>query len=62
MLHWLAAGLFLVIAIALYVARGPLAHAQALVAGGRIGQGCVVAQAIGFLILALLVVLFREVF
>ncbi|HEX6097259.1 MAG TPA: hypothetical protein VF432_13100 [Thermoanaerobaculia bacterium] len=62
MLAWLAAVLFVAIAVALYAARGPLARAQALVVGGRMGPGCVIAEAIGFLVLALLVVVFREVF
>jgi hypothetical protein len=62
MLAWLAAVLFVAIAVALYAARAPLARAQALVVGGRMVPGCVIAEAIGFLILALLVVVFREVF
>ena len=62
MLVWFAAGLFVVIAVALYIARAPLAHGQALIAGGRIGPGCVIAEAIGFLVLAVLVVVFRDVF
>ena len=57
---WLAAALFLAIAIALYAARGPLARAQALVAGGRIGVGCVIAEAIAFVVLAVLAVVFRD--
>jgi hypothetical protein len=59
---WLAAALFVLIAIAIYAARAPLAHGQALIAGGRIGVGCVIAEAIGFLVLAALVVLFRDAF
>lgn len=57
---WLAAALFTVSAVALYVARVPLARGQGLIAGGRIGVGCVIAEAIGFLVLAALVVLFRD--
>lgn len=60
MLAWFGAALFVIIAIALYAARGPLARGQALIFGGRIGVGCVIGEAIGFLILALLVVLFRH--
>ena len=60
MLPWFAAGLFVVIAIALYAARGPLARGQALVVGGRMGPGCVIAEAVGFLLLAILVVVFRQ--
>ena len=59
---WLAAALFALIAIAVYAAREPLARGQALIAGGRIGVGCVIAEAIGFLLLALLVILFRHAF
>ena len=62
MIAWLAAALFFVIAIAVYLARRPLAQGQALIAGGRIGTGCVIAEAIGFLLLGLLVVIFRDVF
>ena len=59
---WLAAALFAVIAVAVYAAREPLARGQALIAGGRIGVGCVIAEAIGFLVLAVLVLLFRDAF
>ena len=59
---WSAAALFAIIAIAIYAARVPLARGQGLVAGGRIGVGCVIAEAIGFLVLAALVVIFREAF
>ena len=62
MMAWLAAALFAVTAIAIYAARAPLARGQALIAGGRIGVGCVIAEAIGFLILAVLVVIFRDLF
>ena len=59
---WLSAALFAVIAVAVYAAREPLARGQALIAGGRIGVGCVIAEAIGFLVLAALVLLFRDAF
>ena len=59
---WLAAALFTVIAVAVYAAREPLARGQALIAGGRIGVGCVIAEAIGFLVLAIVVLLFRDAF
>lgn len=62
MLAWFAAALFVIIAIALYAARVPLARGQALVVGGRILPGCVIAEAIGFLVLAVLVVIFRDAF
>ena len=60
MMGWLAAALFALVAVALYAAREPLARGQALVAGGRIGPGCVIAQAILFLVLAVLAVIFRD--
>lgn len=59
---WLAAALFTAIAVAVYAAREPLARGQALIAGGRIGVGCVIAEAVGFLALALLVIVFRDAF
>lgn len=59
---WLAAALFTIVAAAVYAAREPLARGQALIAGGRIGVGCVIAEAIGFLVLALIVLLFRNAF
>ena len=57
---WLAAALFTIIAGAIYGARAPLARGQALILGGRIGVGCVTAEAIGFLVLALLTILLRN--
>jgi hypothetical protein len=62
MIVWLAAALFIGIAAALFLARAPLARGQALVVGGRMGPGCVIAEAIGFLVLAALVVIFRDLF
>ena len=57
---WLAAALFIVIAIAIYAAREPLAHGQALILGGRIGTGCVIAEAVFVFLLGLAVVIFRR--
>jgi hypothetical protein len=62
MIAWIGAALFVVMAIALYAAREPLARGQALVLGGRIGVGCVIGEAIAFLVLAALVVIFRDIF
>ena len=62
MLEWFAAAFFVAIAVALYVVRGPMARAQALVVGGRMGPGCVIAEAVAFLVLAALVVIFRDAF
>ena len=60
MMVWFAAALFFAIAVALFLARVPLARGQALVVGGRMGPGCVIAEAIAFLVLAALVVIFRD--
>ncbi len=60
MIAWIGAALFVVIAIAVYAARVPLARGQALIAGGRIGVGCVIAEAVFCLIVAALIVIFRE--
>jgi hypothetical protein len=62
MMVWLAAALFAIIAAALYAARVPLARGQALIVGGRLGPGCVIAEAIGILVLAALVLIFRHAF
>jgi hypothetical protein len=62
MIAWTGAALFVAIAIAMYAARQPLARGQALVLGGRIGVGCVIGEAIGFLVLAALVAIFRDIF
>ena len=62
MIPWLVAATFAVVAVALYAARVPLARGQGLIMGGRIGPGCVIAEAIAVLVLAALVVLVREAF
>ena len=60
MTAWLAAALFAAVAVALYAARAPLARGQALVVGGRMGPGCVIAEAIAFVVLAVLAIVFRD--
>lgn len=60
MIVWIAATLFVLTALALFAARQRVARAQALLAGGRMGVGCVIAEAIGFLALAVIVIAFRE--
>ena len=47
MLAWIAIVLFVLVAVATYVFREPLARGQGLIAGGRIGVGCVIAEAVG---------------
>ena len=60
MIVWIAAALFVVMAILLFAARENVARGQALLAGGRMGVGCVIAEAIGFVVLAILVIVFRH--
>jgi hypothetical protein len=57
---WFAAALFIAIAVALIAAREPLSRGQALIVGGRMGAGCVIAEAVAFLVMAALVVIFRD--
>ena len=47
-----AAGLFVAAGVVMIAARGDLAHVQSLFAGGSIVPGCVVAEAVGFFLLA----------
>jgi hypothetical protein len=56
----LLGGLFVaaVAAVVLYKRRD-LAHAQALVLGGSIRPGCVIAEAIGLLLIAAAIILAR---
>ena len=57
---WLGIALFTAVAVALFAGRRPMAEMQANVLGGRIGPGCVVAEAITFLVMALAVYLLRR--
>jgi hypothetical protein len=41
-----------IVAVVVFLRRGPLAHAQALILGGSILPGCVVAEAIVLLLIA----------
>lgn len=59
---WFASALFALTAAVLVVARRPLAEGQAYVFGGRMGPGCVIAEAVAFVVLAVLVVVFRDWF
>jgi hypothetical protein len=60
MLEWIAAGFFVAVAFALVLFREPLARSQALVMGGRIGSGCVIAEAIFIFLLGLAVAILRN--
>jgi hypothetical protein len=57
---WFTIILFLAVAIALIALRKPVAEMQAVIFGGRMPPGCVVAEAVTLLALALLVFLARE--
>jgi hypothetical protein len=59
---WLAIAFLAAVAAVLAVARRPLAAMQAAVMGGRIGPGCVVAQAVVVLLAALAIFLLRNHF
>lgn len=50
---YLAAILFTAVGIIFIVRRTDLARAQSLVAGGRLGAGCAIAEGILFLLMAL---------
>ena len=52
-----AAVFIAIVAVVVFLQRRRLAHAQALVLGGSIMPGCVVAQAIVLLLIAILIVL-----
>lgn len=60
MMVWVGAALFAAIAVAMFLARVPLARGQALIVGGRMGPGCVIAEAAAVLLLAILIVIFRD--
>lgn len=49
----LLAGLFIaLVAVVVFLRRRPLAHAQALVLGGSVLPGCVIAEAVVLLLIA----------
>jgi hypothetical protein len=57
---WIAAILFVIVGAIFILRRADLARAQSLVAGGRLGPGCAVAEGIVFLLMAIAtVVLYR---
>ena len=59
---WFAVALFLAVALAMFVGRHKLSEAASLFLGGRFPPGCIVAQALTFVVLALLLLLFRSFF
>jgi len=48
--------LFVVVGAAMIVTRKPLAHSQALLFGGSVVPGCVIAEAIVMFVLAVLMI------
>jgi hypothetical protein len=57
----LLAGLFIVIvAVVVFLRRRELAHAQALVLGGSILPGCVIAEAVVLLVIGVVIALLRR--
>ena len=57
---WIATAAFIAAGIGMLFAREPLARMQAMLLGGRVAPGCVVAEAAVFFVLALVVFFFRE--
>ncbi|MEA2337684.1 MAG: hypothetical protein QOE82_1691 [Thermoanaerobaculia bacterium] len=57
---WAAAILFAAVGLIFILRRADLARAQSLVAGGRLGAGCAVAEGILFLLMALAAVLMHR--
>jgi hypothetical protein len=57
---WLAAILFVIVGVIFILRRGDLARAQSLVAGGRLGAGCAIAEGIVFLLMAIATVVLHR--
>lgn len=57
---WIAAILFSVVGLIFILRRADLARAQSLVAGGRLGAGCAVAEGILFLLMAIATVVLHR--
>ena len=57
---WAATLLFALAGVAFIVRRHDLARAQAVVAGGRLGAGCAVAEGIVLLLMALAAVVMNR--
>ena len=57
---WLAAFLFATVGVIFILRRSDLARAQSLVAGGRLGAGCAVAEGIVFLLMAIAAVVMHR--
>jgi hypothetical protein len=59
---WLAIALLLAVAAGLLLGRRQVAELQSAVVGGRTGAGCVVAEAVGLVVLAVVIWLMRGYF
>ena len=57
---WFAIVVASLAGVALILARKPLANMQAIVIGGRVAPGCVVAEAVVLLLIALAIFLLRS--
>jgi len=57
---WIAVILFSVVGLIFILRRADLARAQSLVAGGRLGAGCAVAEGILFLLMAIATVVLHR--
>ena len=58
---WIGALLFLAVGIAMILARTSLAHGQAVIFGGSVVPGCVIAEAvIMFLLAVAMIVAYRH--
>jgi hypothetical protein len=56
---WLAIAVLLATAAGLVLGRRQVAELQSMVVGGRMGGGCVVAEAVGLVVLAVAIWLLR---
>jgi hypothetical protein len=57
---WAAAILFAAVGLIFILRRADLARAQSLVAGGRLGAGCAIAEGILFLLMAIAMVVLHR--
>ena len=57
---WAAAILFVAVGLIFILRRADLARAQSLVAGGRLGAGCAIAEGILFLLMAIATVVMHR--
>lgn len=56
-MHWFAPAFLAVVAAIVFLQRRPLARGQALVLGGSVMPGCVIAEAVALLALAVVMFL-----